>query len=668
MLVESNFERFVRAKSTIDDVYTEMRTQGAEPEMEKPRTHSRHTSRASAHFRNVSGQSIQTSGRTSLKPLPSDKKKLALTKESDYGVQGIKMPLIEVAVKAEEVWGPALGGREREDNLKTILNSIELAKGVLEVGAEIAECIKRKDYDSLIRDYTRARKYTNDARAVADRALHTSSPLTDPQMHQTLITGRMWLDVEEQIDGFKRDVWRNLTSVQANLAMSTERSHRDDHVALISVLLELGVEDNPIWVWLLSRYDYLKNKIISMFERSRVEIEVLRRGLAAGDKPNLHSSAKHLKSSSMSMPEDVLKHLDSGPVMEIWELIVHSMNSLLSIQGGVLGEVIDFWGKAQSFIDGNAQRTLPIGIDGGSRKHHRLSADGVKDLQRGAIELVDLLREQIFAFFADPPIEDISMLFSPVPNSSPSTPRSGTLSPFSKFDARFQYDMLSPPAPSPRRGEAWEEFAFWPPYANSLSGVHYLGKLLVLLGTAASEMAFIRPVASGGQTLEKLKMLLNAVRERSTRAICAAWNSDAEACKVLEDWTCGPDGRDITRMPSQFFAFEAFVLSGTQKIMYIPEAAITKRGSTDVVTPPPNKLLQMVRSQFVTSLYKALSGMVENAERPVNISQNPWTTDRTPAVGPRSARQSPNISKDIINASSRVCFYLQMPDLSSCEI
>jgi len=42
---------------------------------------------------------------------------------------------------------------------------------------------------------------------------------------------------------------------------------------ICSILLELGVEDNPIWVWLLSRYDYLKNKLNRTFERARIEIE-----------------------------------------------------------------------------------------------------------------------------------------------------------------------------------------------------------------------------------------------------------------------------------------------------------------------------------------------------------------------------------------------------------
>ena len=658
VLVESNFERFVRAKSTIDDVYTEMRNQGVESEADKARTHSRHTSRNSTHLRTTSGQGIATPRRASYsstyKSLANDKKKHALTKESEYGVQGIKAPLIEVTVKAEELWGPILGGRDQEKNLKMVLESVENHQGILRVGAEISDAVKRKDFDALVKAYSRARGYTDDTRVIAENATYTSTQLTEPQIHQIVMTGRMWLEVEEQVDVFKRDVWRNLTSVEANLAMSTDRNHRDDHVALISVLLELGVEDNPIWVWLLSRYDYLKNKINSTFERSRVEIEVLRRRIANVDKPSLFAAAIHLKSPVRSTLEDRIKHLDTGPILELWELIVHAMNNLLSLQGGVLGEVIDFWDKAQSFIDGKAQRTLPAGLDGASTKHHRLSVDGVRDLQSGAIELVEILREHIFAFFADPPIEDVSMLFSPITGSLPNTPRSATLSPLTKLDHRFQYDLLSPPPPSPKRGEAWEEFAFWPPYANSLSGVYYLEKLLVLVGVAASEMATLRPVASGGPTIEKLKMLLGAARERSARAICAAWNTDAETCKVLEDWTRGPEKREITRMPSHFAAFEGFVLAGIQKVLYIPEAASTKRGLADVLTPPSSKLLQMVRSTFVTSLYKTLSGMVENAERPLILSQNGSTIDQDSLVGTKAGRMSVDSNRDAIDASNRV--------------
>ena len=99
------------------------------------------------------------------------------------------------------------------------------------------------------------------------------------------------------------------------------------------------------------------------------------------------------------------------------------------------------------------------------------------------------------------------------------------------------------------------------------------------------------------------------------------------------------------------------MLSGTQKILYITEVTVTKRGSADVITPPPSKLLQMVRSQFVTSLYKTLSGMVENAERPMNLSQNPWATDQESLVGVKNGRASIEVSRDAIDATNRVYFY-----------
>lgn len=620
VLVESNFERFVRAKTTIDNVYAEMRNQGVEPEPDRsPRTHTRISSRGSTHFRNISGQGPPTPGKGVHKPLPSDKKKNALTKESEYGVQGIKTPLIEVAVKAEEIWGPALGGREREGSLKGVLESIGKCEGVFKVGKTISDCIRRKDYEGLVEEYSRARKYVDEAKQIAENATRMRTRLTDSQIHQFVITGRMWSEVEDRIANFKREVWRKLTSVQPNSALSLRRSAPDEHIALIGILLELGTEENPIWFWLLSRYDHLKNKITATFERSRVEIEVLRRQLANAEPPASAVVAAHLKSPARKEGNDKNNNLDTPPVLELWDLIYNSLNNMLSVQGGVLGEVLEFWGKAQSFIDGKAQKTLPIGIDGMSRKHHRLSTDGISALQKGAVELVGMLQDDVFAFFAEPPIEDISTLYSPVPNRpnspAPATSQSAKVSPFAHQDSRFKFDENHPPPPSLRRGEVWEEFAFWPPYANSLSGVHYLEKALTLLGSAASEMMTMRPVASTNAQPEKLKTMVNAARERCARASCAAWGSDSELFKYLEDWSRASDQAALTNMPARFEAFESTLFAGMQKILYIPEAALTKSGSPGLISPPPAKLVQMVRTQFLTSIYKALSGMVENAER-----------------------------------------------------
>jgi len=621
VLVESNFERFVRAKATIDNVYKEMKYRGADPTPPRARAHSRHASRNS--FRSTSGPPPLNSPHS---PALDPRKKNALIKESEYGVLGVKAPLLDVSAKAEDVWGPALGGREKEEHLKTVASSLDRYKEYVETSAAIADSIKRKDHETLVEEYTKARKFANEAKQLAEQ-IKSSEP-TDEQLYRILLAARMWHDVEEQIQVLKRDIWRRLISPY-NMAKAETPGQREDdqHMELISLLLELGVEDNPIWVWLLSRYDYLKSKIQSTAERSKVEIEILRRRLANAEKPTPQTIASHMRTLGRQSMEAMSKTFDSSDVIELWEMNVGFLSNLLSAQG-ILGEVLEFWQTVQGFIDGKTQRSMPVGYNGESKDHHRLSQQGTTDLQKGTVELVSMIRDNVLMFFAGPPPEDISLLFSPMPPQSPGTPgaasMSGSLTP---RDPRFNLDPNNPPPPSPKRGEAWEKFAFWPPWSNSLSGVHFLSKMLALVGSGASDMASISPVGQGDAAeVERVKTLVGVARERCVTALCAAWNRDAENIKYVEDWNRSPDSRDVTKMPTSFAAFEGALLSGMQKILYISEAT-SKPGAGDIVLPPPTKLLQMVRSQYVTTLYKALSGMVENAERFPKKADDEWTVE-----------------------------------------
>jgi exocyst complex component 2 len=645
ILVESNFERFVRAKATIDNVYTAMKSQGAEKES-RVGHHSRHTSRTS--YRGSSTGPTASIAPTS--PMGS-KKKHALLKESEYGTLGIKTPLIDVSAKAEEVWGPALGGREKEESLKVFASAMERYKESYEACGAISDCIRRKDYESLIEEYARAKRFAETAKRTADSFAETNLSPSDAQIQQIVIAARMWQDVEEQIEAFKREIWRRLIAVQYSSPKVGSVLH-EQHMELIGILLELGVQDNPIWVWLLSRYDHLKNKIQASADRSRVEIEIMRRRLAAGAKPSPQTVALHLRPLGRLGTKDKLATMDSPEVIELWEKIYSFLNSMLSPQG-VLGEVTEFWQTVQGFIDGRTQKTLPVGLNGESRHHHRLSDQGTVDLQKGTIELIDMIRESVFAFFVDPPVEDISSLFSPIPPTPGGSPAAAP-TPGRLQDPRFAFDSSNPPPPSPRLGETWEKFAFWPPWSNSLSGVHYLSKLLVLVGSGASEMAAVSIVGRGdGSALERLRGLVGGARERCVIAICGAWNSDAENIKVLEDWKRSPDKKDITKMPGNFYAFQTSILAGMQKILYISEA-MTKSGSVDVVLPPPAKLLQMVRSQYATTMFKALSGMVENAERPLRVADDDWTTDTGGPSSPMIMIAATSIGAGTVNPSDRV--------------
>lgn len=651
VLVESNFERFVRAKATIDNVYKEMKYRGAEPPSPtRARGHSRHASRSSFRSSSVGVGGGLASNQPAVSPLSENRKKNALLKESDYGVMGIKTPLLDVSAKAEDVWGPALGGREKEENLKTVSTAVDRYREYIEASSNIADSIKRKDYEALVEEYTRARKFADDARKLVQDL--GSTPPSETQTYQILLAARMWYDVEEQIQAFKRDVWRKLTSLHnVSKAEATIGHAQDQHMELISLLLELGVDDNPIWVWLLSKYDHLKGKITTFAERSKVEIEVLRRRLANAERPSPQLVASHLRALARQSVESKPSGLDSPDVIELWEKMMAFLTGLISGNQGILGEVLDFWQTVESFVEGRAQISLPTGVNGESRNHHRLSQQGTIDLQKGTVELVDMIRAYIFEFFAGAPPEDISLLFSPLP-PSPGTPASAGMTP--TRDPRFNFDENNQPPPSPKRGETWEKFAFWPPTSNSISGVHYLSKMLVLVGSGASEMASVAPVGKGDlKQLEMLKTLVGAARERCVTALCAAWNKDAENIKFVEDWKRSKEAGDVTCMPACFAAFEGALLGGMQKILYISEA-MSKPGAGDIVLPPPTKLLQMVRSQYVTTLYKALSGMVENAEKAVKKADDEWTNDIDAPARFESDRASRIVDASTVDAGDRV--------------
>ena len=623
VLVEANFERFVSAKATIDRVYNEMRDVGKESEEAAMPTGRRLHSRTASR-----GSRSSFSGRNSSNPLspgmlkqvPNEKKKNALVKESDYGVQGIKVPLTEVAVKAEEVWGPALGGREKEEALKAILGAVEKNRGLFEVGAAIQDAIRRKDHETVVEEYTRARKFAEAARYIVEEANYNNRPLSDADVHQVIVTARMWADVEHQIEAFKRECWKRLANTHfVKTQGGNSEAGSEQYMSLISMMLELGVEDNPIWIWLLSRYDFIKSRLNAACERSKVEIEILRRHLSNGSKPTLRAQSKHLRSvpTSNNMTAEPMK-LDSSKVIEFWEHIHASLTALLASDGGLLGELVEYWEIAQSFISGRAQKSLPMGFNNQSSVHHKLTSSNVNNLEKGTTELIAIIREHVYSFFSDPPIEDISLLFSPLPTTptaeTPRTPLSAILSP--TMATRFRFDPNNIPPPSPRLGESWEKYAFWPPHSNALSGSHFLAKTLVLIGTAANELASLNipPDTSGNQSRldEVFRILVAGVRERCVQAVCAAWNTDAETLKVLEDWTRDADRKDITTLPSRFLAVQSFLLTNLQKIMYVQT---TSKTAVDVIVPPSSKLLQMVRSQFVTSLYRTLSGMVECAEK-----------------------------------------------------
>ncbi len=396
VLVESNFEKFVRAKATMDNVYTEMRTRGAgESEVGTPASpgrrqqHSRHTSRgqSGSHFRNAAGAPFSPTLTTSTARSTTARKN-ALTRESEYGVLGIKAPLQDVAIKAEELWGPALGGRDQEDSFKQVIGALEQYKENFGLGTVVSEAIKKNDYDTIIESWKKANKYADQARQIVEEAYRSNAPITDQSAQIILLTVHAHHSISTQLEAFKRVLWRRLKTSRNHSRpgshaanVTDEAEEGDEHMRLIAVLLQLGVDENPIWEWLNSRCLYLKDRIARGFERARIEVEILRRRLASSHNnsdnninrlQDTKAMSRYLRSAAGygagSLGKDASgKEMDSPNVVALWEKVLGSMRYLLGSSGvgrgsaGIVGEVVEFWEVTQSFIDGRGQRAFSAG-------------------------------------------------------------------------------------------------------------------------------------------------------------------------------------------------------------------------------------------------------------------------------------------------------------------
>lgn len=629
VLVESNFERFVRAKATIDNVYSEMRQEkdGASAETAKPDRSSKMFSRGISS-RNVSGAAKV--------PPTSRGGKNALVKESEYGLAGIKTPLTDATTKAEEIWAPAFGGRQREEQLRSVLDAVEKNHDVLEAGALVDESIKKRDYTKLASQYQRANKHAVETKIVAERAQNNGLQLSDEQIQQILITARVWTDMERRTDDFKQDVWKRLRNPDLYQG-------KDEHIDLISILLELGVSENPIPVWLDSRQKYLQVKITTTFEQARIELEIQRRRLASSQKPAAAQIAAYLHTAGDARQNQNQNQddydLDTVPVIRFWDKICSSLEALLSLRNGVLAEVLDFATSVSSVVDGKLQRSLPTGIEGNSRKHHKLESDQVRKAEEDVLELFTTIRKQIHALFIESPLEDMSALFDTAFDASTTTVTSPKRS-------RMGISSEDVPDTVPQSGESWEKFAFWPPRGTSLSGSAFLSRIVNIIGTGASEIGANEFALKDEGTLAHLRNLISDVRERSITAICAAWVADAESCRGLEHWTRSSEKKDLTTLPAYLSAYESKMLENLQAIIHLRIA------QSMVIPPSPQRHLETVQRAFKTSLYKAFTSIMENAANPSNTDSG--SDDDTLASPARQTLALESIN-ETFNVTNVVC-------------
>lgn len=188
-----------------------------------------------------------------------------LSKESEYGVAKIRGSLNDAGVKANDVFGPVMAGRGREEGLRLLLQKLDQHKDMMSIPQVLTDCIQRKDHASVLEEYQKARKIVAESRElVPNPEAGVGKGVKEDHIHQLVLAENMWTKVENIIETFKKDTWARLVECKAEDSV---------HMDLIGILMELGVEENPIVIWLQYQHSKILERIQTMFEGNRVEIE-----------------------------------------------------------------------------------------------------------------------------------------------------------------------------------------------------------------------------------------------------------------------------------------------------------------------------------------------------------------------------------------------------------
>lgn len=548
-LVEHDYDRFVRSKSSLDSV-----------------------------FNNIQGAGFNEG--------------------EHWGVDHLQGMIDDANSKAALIMKPVMESRSKHAKLRTALTLIERNKYLFNLPAAMLHHVKIHDHDSLVRDFRRGR----DIRDSEDQqSLSDSKEAIDNKK----VTDRIWSEVKNIVEEYKKEEWKKLANVSAD----------QNYLGVISKLLELGCEDNPIQEWISSQISSFESEAISAFDKLKSTTNIHRINILAVPQnpsgPFISVLRDFEKASSAEQSEFLY---DNYSVIEMWLTIKNISQDIATL----MTRFCQFWQCCQGFLEGSLQKNLPRGWHDESASHLSFSRIEVVEIQKQGRKIIDLISNETNQFFS-------LMTVAPQPPQLPSHANltsPNQLQVNTRNRAQRRTSTLNSPSTAPPETEVPH---FLPPYSNALSASKYLSCVIFQLASGFSDFARLNLLP---KTSENLLNVLSVMRESAVISILHAWAQDSSYLYLTENWSFSPSTRHLTKVPSFLRSYESTVILGMKDVMHITCNQQSLEGGNDIIPPISGQLLSKVLSSFSLSISTALDGIMrlvlpaDNSSHRRSISAN----------------------------------------------
>ncbi|SCW04156.1 LAFE_0H07316g1_1 [Lachancea fermentati] len=484
---------------------------------------------------------------------------------------------------------PLMDANNKLKKYQSTISFVQENKEFFNLPRLLKSYLNKKDYTNLLFEYTRAqRKY----KALLSNS--GASPILD----------RIWNEVENTVDTYRKYTWEMLITARAD-------ETQEHFLPLISKLLDLKVEDNPIISWINTRLDGFESQLGNLCDQMLSKIvhaqqNILKDGGSGAVDLSFYLSIDTFPDHSESNENAVTAKMvriknhgltDTPIIIEMWLLILKFIASI-STQSY---RFIEFWEHVEKFLDGTYQTSLI----NDKRKDNILNANlETRDNYRSFLELeeyqIDEVRKRGELF-----VKHLSDRLRTFFLASQDSLRDGK---------EINKDTGSP-----------NDYGFIPPNANGLGCLRYLPRIVEPILKFTTELAQLNITTS---TIETLRKLDTAILDRSVSAISSTRLRDISEFHTLEDWTIfrtfGDQNYGVTQFPEIVRSFQKLSIKTIRDMLFSFEKLPILNGIY-VVTHPSRQLITGIEVQQIISMEAVLESTLKDAAKDKESPRNPRT-------------------------------------------
>ncbi|CDK28217.1 unnamed protein product [Kuraishia capsulata CBS 1993] len=487
---------------------------------------------------------------------------------------------------------PTLESKSRELAVESTISFVQENKLLFNLPSSLQDYILKNDFDSLINDYEKGR-------ALYDAQLQSCAPAV------VKILNRVWDEVEQIISEYKENLWRRLDSVEldtvTNVSLPSSNNERN-FLTTVNKLLELGVEDNPLVVFLESQYTKVLGEqnsgkchafLLKMVKLDQSIKQTYTEGSAVSN-----VALKYLYGLFIDKPVIMVDHgamvKDLPLVMEMWMAITSYVKELVE---GVLTKKIVRFGLVSDYFTNRefqrARRQMYSQRDPSSIAMRVQNAN--VHLELGDVQIQDIRKKNQFLITAV--CDKLTRLFMASSQDLP-----GLLN--------MSGQPVAPGSPVKNDGSL-SSYGFVPSFSNTISTLRYLLELQRLISESMAKLTSARASAcTTASVVETLRETYRKINSRFISCVLVLMVKDAEKINQLETWEKSKTTPGCTAL-IDFMRnyFETMLPLFSDLVFNVMETPISDDMGL-LPSYPAKKILSGIESQFVRALRVILEASV----------------------------------------------------------